>query len=279
MPSQFNLKSISHFRTELMGLAALLIIICHSTQGTFPIETTGILHKLIVAGNYGVDVFLFLSGFGLFCSLINVFEGEGSLISWYKRRLTRILVPYFILVVPLWCVVSQIEEWRFESFLWHASTLSYWTHHDGVWFLSLLIPLYLITPLYGWLARKYRLVMGLVTVILWGVVICFGPSSYEMSHLDKTNVLINIEFCLIRLPSFFVGYWLASHIRMDVCIPLWSSIALPLTGIIIGHLWYTRFQSLNYLCSGLLIVVIAIFFIQKMGGAKTASCTLWESSH
>lgn len=261
-----------------MGLATILIIVCHSTQGSYAIESSGIIRKLVIAGNYGVDVFLLLSGVGLYYSLVKVYEGKSSLLRWYKRRFSRILVPYFILVVPWLCVSCLLDGQYFSSFLWQASTLSYWTHHDGVWFLSLLLPLYLITPLYGWLERRFHQITGLVTILLWVVLIFFGPSSYEMLHIDKTNVVINIGFCLIRLPSFFLGYWLAPYIRRAVCIPCWLAIGLPFIGIIIAHLYYTHLLSLNYLCSGLLIVTIAICIMQKMGGAEAACYTLWESS-
>lgn len=63
----FNLSLFSKYRTEIMGIAAIMIIIGHA-------EGNGVLMpwmmtKIIIQGGLGVDIFLFLSGMGLYYSL------------------------------------------------------------------------------------------------------------------------------------------------------------------------------------------------------------------
>lgn len=275
-----NMQSLSLYRTELMGLAAILIIVCHSTQGPCPIDSVGVLHKLVVAGNYGVDIFLLLSGVGLCYSLEHLYEGEGGLKRWYKRRFIRIMVPYFILVVPWWGIVCIMEGVEFRTFLWRVSTMSYWTNHDGVWFLSMLLPLYLFTPFYGWLVKKSAWHQSCLPAIFILAIICFGPRAYELQPLDKTSVFANISFCLVRLPSFFVGYWAASYVKKGTEIPIWLAIVIPLVGIVIAHYYYNRLVSLQHLFSSLLIVSIAICLFKCLcvGGGENFY-SLWELFH
>lgn len=65
----FELEELSIKRTQLMGLATLMIIICHASASHVLMPYW--LSKLMDLGNYGVDIFLFLSGLGLFYSLSN----------------------------------------------------------------------------------------------------------------------------------------------------------------------------------------------------------------
>lgn len=61
-----NLVDLSRFRTELMGISAMLILLCHSTA--YIAMPIGVMYALSVA-NIGVDLFLFLSGVGMWYSL------------------------------------------------------------------------------------------------------------------------------------------------------------------------------------------------------------------
>lgn len=66
---QIHLNVISTFRKELMGIATILILICHAPGNG--IYMPKYLEYLIVQGQIGVDIFLFLSGMGLWFSLTN----------------------------------------------------------------------------------------------------------------------------------------------------------------------------------------------------------------
>lgn len=63
----FELGKLSTYRTELMGISAILILVCHASgRGVIlPFH----LSTLLSFGNIGVDMFLLLSGIGLFYSL------------------------------------------------------------------------------------------------------------------------------------------------------------------------------------------------------------------
>ncbi len=69
----FSLHKISEYRTELMGLSAMLILICHAAGNDLAMPHY--LRLLIAQGQIGVDIFLFLSGMGLFHSLSKVGRG------------------------------------------------------------------------------------------------------------------------------------------------------------------------------------------------------------
>ena len=56
---------LSKYRTELMGIATLMIILCHSLGYGCEFPSDIIIH-IFDFGNIGVDIFLFCSGLGCF---------------------------------------------------------------------------------------------------------------------------------------------------------------------------------------------------------------------
>lgn len=90
----FELEELSNKRTHLMGIATLMIIICHASASH--VHMPHWLSKLMDLGNYGVDIFLFLSGLGLFYSLSKkpITSIRGG-INYYKRRGFRIFSLIF----------------------------------------------------------------------------------------------------------------------------------------------------------------------------------------
>ena len=77
-------NSLTEYRNELFGIATLMIVLCHSVSIVpFP-ESLG---HLISYGTMGVNIFLFLSGIGLYYSLKN----NGDYLEFYKKRFVRVL--------------------------------------------------------------------------------------------------------------------------------------------------------------------------------------------
>lgn len=95
--NKFSLFDFSKYRTELMGLAIVMVVFHHLTLRT----SAGLLGKgymfLRVTGAMGVDIFLFLSGLGLFYS----FRKNPDIKAFYKKRLIRIIPTYVHLFMLL----------------------------------------------------------------------------------------------------------------------------------------------------------------------------------
>lgn len=80
-----------------MGFSAIMIILCHIRgidYSNFPF-----LEKLVWFGNYGVELFLFVSGIGMYFSLTKTNTNLGQ---WYKRRYIRITVPFILIAISIY---------------------------------------------------------------------------------------------------------------------------------------------------------------------------------
>lgn len=131
---------LNRYRQQLMGIAAIGVIIVHSNG---VVDWPYLISYLFGFGGIGVYMFVFLSAIGLYMSLSKQ-EKKGKKIEFYIRRFTRVIFPYLCMAVTWYGVKYLIIEKDFFHFLWETSLLSYWFEHRGAWFVAMLIPAYLI---------------------------------------------------------------------------------------------------------------------------------------
>ncbi len=177
-----------------MGFATLWVALLHA-QMWFSFSP---LQWIKITGHGGVEVFLFLSAFGLYYAWQ---KGEHGLI-FFKRRILRIL-PY---VIP----VAIFRIWYLKQPLTESIRLltctSFWITGDrSMWFISALIVLYAISPLY----LKYfsgREVKMTVTAIVISLVIGY-------IYLDYLQTIFTASIPCFFL-GFLAGYW--SYTRKSI---------------------------------------------------------------
>lgn len=201
---KLHLSEISKYRQELMGLATLLILICHSVGNNVAIPFP--LNKLFALGTCGVDIFFFLSGFGLYYSL----QKKNSLLQWYKKRYVRILVPYLIISIVGFIDYCINKPYGFGEYLYRLSLLSFWTDHNVAWFLAVIIPFYAITPLlYRFLfSHKHSVIAALAITISIIVYNILQPSVTE-------GIVYNINYALPHFIPFVWGFVAADKSKAE----------------------------------------------------------------
>lgn len=121
---KYNLSDLSTYRTQMMGIATLMIIICHSCASKVIMPDS--LAYLFRFGNLGVDIFWFLSGIGLYYSLIknDLSSKECYYMSFYKRSIYRIYIPYLMVFIPSCLVLMLLGEYSVIFFI-HSDIISY----------------------------------------------------------------------------------------------------------------------------------------------------------
>lgn len=89
---------ISKYRSELMGIAIIWVILYHLILTQNSPYSFGFLDSILGNGYGGVDIFLYLSGFGLVRSWNKCLQQNHShaINLFYKRRILR-LAPTYIL--------------------------------------------------------------------------------------------------------------------------------------------------------------------------------------
>lgn len=211
-----DLFVFSKFRSELMGIAALFILICHlPVYADLPPYAAKILGTL----GLGCDIFLFLSGLGMNYSVEVSISSKKSVFNWYLKRYYRIIIPYLLLVVPIF--IYNHKELDILHFLITCTGLDFFFYELALWFVSCILVLYLLTPfLHSLLTGKYRYIWC-VFFILLSLVLAYPWISSDFQ-------ILNIQFVVGRFPCYFIGYVIATEIKRGKKINPWWIILFSL---------------------------------------------------
>ena len=227
---EFNVQDISKYRSQLMGVATFLVIFGHSVGNGVLMPNW--MESLCGLASVGVDIFLVVSGLGLWYSLNNVNTNRwGGVKYWYLRRYKRILIPY-LLIIGLHKLLSVLHGQPILQAVLELSTVSYWINHRGAWFIAMLIPLYAITPLHYKICQWVKSQV-LYSFVLIGIIVLVSVLNYPMENSAGKIVIANIKHVLYHLPSFFIGFMLAPYALSNKKISNFWVIILPLAAVVI----------------------------------------------
>jgi len=202
-------------------LATIMIVVCHLLQ-SLSLEAAFWF-------NLGVQIFFFMSGF-----LFGKKDIE-NIKEWYKRRITKVLIPYIILLVIMLLIeriyLNQTYAYKkifanligFQGFVGCIKTM---TH---TWFVSYILLAYLITPILQKIItieekseRKFLFSLALIAISLFilqnfkviniisawlfNYILGYYFSRYYIGKEKNYNkfmvtlLLISIIILIIRLP-------------------------------------------------------------------------------
>lgn len=211
-----ELVNISRFRGEHMGMAMLFIILFHVF-----LPRTDDFFGLRRIGNLGVDMFLFLSGIGLWFSWAKVkvesfSDFNKSYLSFYKRRLQRVYPAWFI-IACIYYIPRDLFAGDLSLPLGGAGWVEalgdilinwdFWLHDEGTfWYIPATMMLYLFAPPYMELIRRHPIYRWLVVVmVMWCVLVQYvTPIHQAVGH---------IEIFWSRVPIFFLGINMGEAVR------------------------------------------------------------------
>lgn len=185
-----NVNIISKYRSQLMGIAIVLVALFHSNI----VRANNVLDYLCFSGDIGVDIFFFLSGFGMFYAYLK----KPTVQEFYWKRLVRIVPVWFLvnLYIQLDNVGFQVQHINLLEFFKQMTGFSFWI--DGnlyFWYIPAQLAFYLITPLFMYFYRKDKknayAVFGIAWIILLLVSILLHDAKYFIF--------------LFRWPVYFLG--------------------------------------------------------------------------
>lgn len=171
------LAKISKYRDALMG-TAILLIMCYHIAPPLPakIPVVSAFFAQIKQIGYGaVDLFMFLSGFGLYLSLAK----NPDLLTFYKKRLLR-LFPAYVPVLAFWLYLYRntiTMETGASALLQKISFAvanltgaGFWVDRRPYfnWYMAAIVTFYMFTPiLFAFLGnwRRELLLLG-ITLLL-----------------------------------------------------------------------------------------------------------------
>ncbi|MDY4667588.1 MAG: acyltransferase [Prevotella sp.] len=201
-----ELQNISRYRGELMGAAMLFVILFHVG---LPREDA--FYGLRRIGNIGVDMFLFLSGVGLWFS----WTKRPSLKHFFTRRYLRIY-PAWLIIACLFYIPDFLGPRQFSTNIIDLLgdvliNWDFWLHDElSFWYIPATMMLYLFAPAYMQLIIKHPVYRWLpVVMIMWCILVQYvTPIHAAVGHL---------EIFWSRVPIFFIGINFGKAVKEKRC--------------------------------------------------------------
>ena len=231
--TQLSLESLSKYRSVLMGLEILLNIIFHFAEDcrTYEIHYVGGVQWFdIYIHSSGVDMFLLLSGLGLYFSMKKGPERK----AFYKKRFQKLLIPYVIVAVPAWLWLDVIwEKSGVFTFLKDISFVSFFFQEKRwFWYILMAGVCYVVFPYIFNLVEQARdraeeklRIMSLC--LLTTVVLIL----LELYHHD---LYVNISIAVTRFPAFFAGVLIGKAVYEKRRISVGGVAALAVSAVILA---------------------------------------------
>ncbi|MBP0966684.1 MAG: acyltransferase [Oscillospiraceae bacterium] len=190
-----DITLLSKYRRPLMGIAILWITLYHCLAD--PVQALGVpvLREVLNSGWLGVEIFLFLSGIGLYFSM----SKNSAAKPFYLRRVQKVIIPWLILSLPYWIIKTLVfDRMRVRALLLNWCGASFWLFGvKSVWYIAFLVVLYALYPLIFRLQKKNAgiiIVLIAAAFVLNVVMLLTVPAYYA-----KT------ELAFARIPVFLLG--------------------------------------------------------------------------
>jgi peptidoglycan/LPS O-acetylase OafA/YrhL len=249
-----------------MGIAMLFIIMFH-----IGMDHKYILWGLVKCGNVGVDIFLFLSGIGLWYS----WTKKPNLKHFYWRRYLRIY-PTWIIIAPLFYIPNYLYHAGYSrnvldlianiTFNW-----SFWRIDDlTFWYVPAIMMMYMFAPAYMSLISKRPVYRWLPVV---AIIFCF----MQQYVAPISSLVGHVEIFWSRIPIFLLGINCGELVRQKRTIDkssIWLLIILFMMSLLVcinfemvwrGH-YPQILERMNYIpltVSLILLLVVVLDYAPK----------------
>ena len=205
---RFNWNLISRFRSEIMGVAIVFVLICHSDSFSWG-GAQAFVKQIMPVFAIGVDIFLFVSGVGLYFSM----RKNSNIYYFYKKRFLRI-IPEFLIVSAASCAL--ITTLRKNDFVWseflikvsgiRAAVLKNSGENGAVWYVIFIIIMYAFYPALFSLEKlsekQRRIAYGIIMALPIAtelLLAAFVPDVFKKYEIDRM---------LMRIPIFAFGAYM-----------------------------------------------------------------------
>ncbi len=212
-------------------------------------------------GHYGVQIFIFLSGYGIAKSLI---AKKPRFIPFLCKRLAKLYPAFILSILALllywsWVNVNDLSSWKTYVllinkllFLHNIEPFQAISFNGPWWFYGLIFQLYLLSiPLFNALQRYG-----------WKALACVLALSYTLIYLLYAPLMKHYVYIMANasghLPEFALGMYLA--LGKKVFRP---SLILPALLVFALGNYYFAFYPLTFIAVAFLLVGACLMFLRQ----------------
>ena len=185
---------------ELKGLGILTVVFAHFAY--MLVTNADFLFPLSIIAGVGVDLFLFMSGYGL---SVGMLKKPMPVMEFYKRRLIKIFIPFWVALIIIFAAdaiflnINYTTPYMIQSLLgWFPTAVGFGDVNSPFWYITWMIMFYALYPIVFSVKRPWltALILAVVATLL-GV---YNPFDMGDNWLHRLHTL--------AFPLGIVAAWL-----------------------------------------------------------------------
>lgn len=258
-------KCYTKGRNTVMGIATLLIMWFHSCIST---KEGSLLWLQKSLSDIGVDMFLFASGVGVYFAL----KKYKRVLSFYFGRMLRVLIPFSIVAIPWFGYHDIIIGHSRRLFLKDVTMLTFWTEgRMTFWYVSAILVLYALTPLYMRCNRIFRrksIPFDVIMIVSIYAAMIIVPMDVLRSAVGPAMIFVP------RIPVYLMGLWFGKAIeeertfRVPVAVPVgFMAVSMVTAAAAMGFFHWRLPTEFKYIAYGPASVILS-FLCTKIPANK-----------
>lgn len=248
-----------------MGIATISIILfhfsneCRSANINYYPWNEFILNYI---SSSGVDIFLILSGYGLYYS----FKKNNNIKEFYNKRLKKIIIPYITFCLP--SIILRYSILNKGSLLDVFSNLFFVTlftiGETWFWYILLIIICYLLFPkIYDILDSPKEDIdkeMNLISLITFAILLNFILATNAYSLFKNINILT------LRIPIFILGVYIGQKSSKNEELSFLKILFMIICAILFYQVINSNMMLRRYEFAliGMLTYIILIMIFEKI---------------
>lgn len=256
---------LSKYKTELMGVAAVSVLITHASDTIIVNDLPRIfqmMSKIATLIGSQMYMFFFLSGMGSWFS----YEKNKDATTYWKNRLKRTVIPYLLLATVAYVILDLWLKHDFIGFFLDLTCVSFYTKHVGAWYVAVILILYMIYPLLHTLS-KINPKSPIIVALGIGVAYCVLATGVPFSGNTAYSLENHWGGVAAGSIAFLIGQYCAPKIKNNKKYNVKCLLALFIMWIIGKLLWKdapTKLDVLFYMLLGIIGVFVWPILFEKI---------------
>jgi peptidoglycan/LPS O-acetylase OafA/YrhL len=172
---------------ELKGLGILSVVFSHIAY--MLVTNEGFMYPLSTIAGVGVDLFLFMSGYGL---SVGMLKKPLPTLAFYKRRMIKIFIPFWIALIlffaaDIWFLNIDYSTSTIVTSLlgWFPTARGYEDVNSPLWYITWMIMFYLLFPIF--FSAKRLWLTALLLALIANIVGMWNPFDLQDNWLHRLH--------------------------------------------------------------------------------------------
>ena len=268
---------------ELKGFGILTVVFAHFAY--MKVTNADFLFPLSIIAGVGVDLFLFMSGYGL---TVGMLKKPMPIIDFYKRRVIKIFIPFWVALILIFAAdaiflgIFYPVPYMLQSLLgWFPTAVGFGDVNSPFWYITWMMMFYILFPLVfsyrmpwlsalilaviatiigstnplemgdNWLHRLHTVAFSMGIIAAWLLM----ETKDKENKLVKTLKEFRTNSNAIRLVLIVISFVVVSYMSLHTTANHWPA----LTSFFGQGFYVEQFTSIV-----IMIALIVIFSLKKL---------------